>query len=213
MLNCLEALSESICHCKYGLDFDLYLTDDGSTDGTADTITKPQYPYPVNILHGNGNLYWNGGMIVAWNAALKHGGYDGYLWLNNDTYLLPSIWNEIVEVDIYSYRKYGKHGIYIYIGSTKDLQTGVFTYGGFNFVSKLTLKDQFIYPDGNFYTCQCAHGNATYIFHSVVEKIGVFCNQYIHAGGDHDYTYLVYKTGFSLIVLNSVKMIVLMVIT
>lgn len=200
-LKCLEALSKSVCNCKYDLDFDLYLTDDGSTDGTADVITKNRYPFSVKILQGDGNLYWNGGMIVAWSAALKHGGYDGYLWLNNDTYLLPNVWNEIVEADIYSYKKYGRQGIYI--GSTKDPQTGVFTYGGFNFVSKLTLKDQFIYPDGNFHTCQCAHGNATYISHSVVKKMGVFCDQYIHGGGDHDYTYLAYKAGFPLIVLKN----------
>lgn len=198
-LRCLKSLSESICSCRYDLHVDVYLTDDGSTDGTSAAVSENQYIFSVKILNGTGNLFWNGGMIVAWNAALQHGGYGGYLWLNNDTYLLPNIWNEIVEADMYSYDMYGKHGIYV--GSTKDPQTGAFTYGGFNFVSKLTLKDKFIYPDGIFHICQCAHGNATFVSHEVVERIGIFCDKYIHGGGDHDYTYLAYKAGFPLIVL------------
>lgn len=198
-LRCLESLSESICSSKYKLHVDLFLTDDGSTDGTSVAVIENSYPFSVHILSGTGNLFWNGGMIVAWNAALEHGGYDGYLWLNNDTYLLPNVWDEMIEADKYAYSKYGKHGIYV--GSTKDPLTGNFTYGGFNFVNKLTLKDEFIYPDGYFHLCQCAHGNATYVSHEVVEKIGIFCDKYIHGGGDHDYTYLAYKAGFPLIVL------------
>ena len=42
----------------------IYLTDDGSTDGTA-TEVKKQFPQ-VNILNGTGTLFWAEGMRKSW---------------------------------------------------------------------------------------------------------------------------------------------------
>ena len=139
-------------------------------------------------------------MINSWKAALAEGGYDGYLWLNDDTYALPEFWDDLVKADAFSLETYGKRGIYV--GSTKDAGTGAFTYGGFNYVSKLTLLDQFVKPDGvSFQPCQAAHGNITYVSQEVVDRMGIFCEKYWHGGTDHDYTYLAYKAGFPLLVL------------
>lgn len=185
---------------KYSFfNVDIFLTDDGSTDDTSKILRNRFSAKPLHILSGNGNLYWNGGMINSWKAAIEHGGYDGYLWLNNDTIVLPNLWNELEQVDEYSRKQFGKGGIYV--GSTKDPLTGEFTYGGFEFTNQWTLKDRFLHPNGHFQLCQCAHGNVTYISHDVVEKMGILCEQYLHGGGDHDYTYLAYKAGFPLIVL------------
>ena len=185
---------------KYSFfNVDVFLTDDGSTDDTSKILRNRFSAKPLHILSGNGNLYWNGGMINSWKAAIEHGGYDGYLWLNNDTIVLPNLWNELEQVDEYSRKQFGKGGIYV--GSTKDPLTGEFTYGGFEFTNQWTLKDRFLHPNGHFQLCQCAHGNVTYISHDVVEKMGILCEQYLHGGGDHDYTYLAYKAGFPLIVL------------
>ena len=48
-----------------------------------------------------------------------------------------------------------------------------------------------------------SNGNVTYISHEVVEKMGILCRDYRHGGGDHDYTYLVHKAGYPLIVLKN----------
>ena len=65
-------------------DLAIYLVDDGSTDGTSDSV-KQQFPN-VNIIKGDGTLFWNGGMRVAFAKAMQVG-YDYYLWLNDDTNL------------------------------------------------------------------------------------------------------------------------------
>ena len=199
-LKCLNSLQESWENAGKSVSLSVFLTDDGCTDGTADAILAAQFHIPVHILQGTGSLYWNGGMINSWKAALAEGGFDGYLWLNDDTYALPEFWEDLIAADEHSLRTYGKRGIYV--GSTKDAKTDSFTYGGFNYVSQITLLDQFVIPDGQtFQSCQAAHGNITYVSQEVVQKKGIFCDKYWHGGTDHDYTYLAHKAGFPVLVL------------
>ena len=69
-LVCLKSLFQII------QNIDVFLTDDGSTDGTSEAVKKI-YPQ-VNIIQGDGNLFWSRGMYIAWKEAVK-GGYDYYL--------------------------------------------------------------------------------------------------------------------------------------
>lgn len=197
-IKCLDALFASLANVPEVLT-DIYVTDDGSTDSTSSVLRERYAGKSLLLLQGDGNLFWNGGMNHSWRAALKHGGYDGYLWLNNDTVVFTNLWQELREADAYAYRHFGKRGVYI--GSTCNAE-GKLTYGGFDFVNRWTLKDKFLIPDGkNFQSCQCGHGNVTYISHEVTEVMGVLCDGYHHGGGDHDYTYLAYKKGFPVFIL------------
>lgn len=201
-LNCLESINRTISMASLKPKVCVFLTDDGSTDGTAKSIKERDYLFPIIILQGDGNLYWNGGMINSWNAALgSDENYDGFLWLNNDTIILPGFWDELQEANGYCHQKYGIGGIYV--GSTCNNSRTKLSYGGFNYVNKITLKDEFVIPNSQFQECQCAHGNLTYVSNDVVEEMGIFTDEYIHSGGDHDYTYRAYKRGFHLIVLPS----------
>ena len=65
---------------------DVYLTDDGSTDGTSEAV-RQQCPQ-VQIIQGDGNLFWSRGMYIAWKEAVKSD-YEYYLWLNDDVVLYP----------------------------------------------------------------------------------------------------------------------------
>ena len=197
-IKCLTSLFNS-GYESHNLSLDIYLTDDGSTDNTA-SILKQEFPNAtLYILQGDGNLFWNAGMINSWNSALKQNDYDGYLWLNNDTIILPNLWKELIAAEEHSVNTFGSKGIYV--GSTYDIKTKKLTYGGFNFTNKWTLKDRFLIPNGNFQDCQCGHGNITFVSHDVVKKIGILDNRYIHGGGDHDYTYMAYKKGIPLFIL------------
>lgn len=196
---CLDSLSESLEGIS-DMAVDVWITNDGSTDGTAlmlDSYSRELFD--INILSGDGALFWNAGMIKAWEAAICHGNYDGYLWLNNDAVILPNLWKEIMDADAYSKSEFGKGGIYV--GSLTDLEGRYLTYGGFSFVNKWTLADKFIIPDGSFQSCECAHGNITYVSSDVVVSMGIFCKGYNHGGADHDYTYLAHKAGFPVFVL------------
>lgn len=203
-LICLHSLQDtlsSVPDAKEEFRLKVFLTDDGCTDGTSQAIADAGFELEIIILQGSGSLFWNGGMINSWKAAINDSiDYDGYLWLNDDTVVLDAFWKDLRRVDAYSLEKYGKHGIYC--GSTKDPRTGKFTYGGFRFVNKFTLKDELVLPDGkNIQACEACHGNITYVSNEVVEHEGIFCEKYIHGGTDHDYSYLAHKHGFPVLVM------------
>ena len=44
-------------------ELDVFLTDDGCTDGTAEAVGK-MFPQ-VHIIKGDGNLFWNRGMYMV----------------------------------------------------------------------------------------------------------------------------------------------------
>ena len=199
-LACLDSIETSVESGLVPFSLRVFLTDDGSTDGTSQKIRERNYRFPIEILHGDGSLFWNGGMINSWKAALAYpDNFDGYLWLNNDTAVLPGAWKMLAQADEYAKGKYGCGQIYV--GSTRDKETGKFTYGGFDFVNLLTLKDKMLPPNGEIQECQCAHRNITYVSKEVVEKTGIFTDKYQHGGSDHDYTYRAYKRGFHNLIL------------
>ena len=66
-LRCLQCVNAQLP--VSGVEADIYMTDDGCTDGTAETVSK-RFP-EVRIIKGDGGLYWNRGMIAAWEAAAK----------------------------------------------------------------------------------------------------------------------------------------------
>jgi GT2 family glycosyltransferase len=81
-LLCLQKLFEQIDIEKV----EIYLVDDASSDGTQKAV-RQNFP-TVHLLGGNGRLFWNGGMRIAFAAAMERG-FDAYLWLNDDSLLYP----------------------------------------------------------------------------------------------------------------------------
>lgn len=71
----------------------VYLVDDGSTDGTSQAVQQ-KYPQ-VKLFSGDGNLFWNGGMRIAFSEAMKDEP-DYYLWLNDDTVLASEALNTLL---------------------------------------------------------------------------------------------------------------------
>lgn len=200
-LKCLSSLKETVKPYSDQYRLKVFLTDDGCSDGTVKAIEGMGFEIPIVILPGTGSLYWNGGMINSWKSAIADStDYDGYLWLNNDTVVLPEFWRDLKVVNDYSIREFGKKGIYV--GSTMNPETGEFTYGGFNYVNKFLLKDKFVLPDGeSIKKCEACHGNITFVSNDVVESEGIFCEGYLHGGTDHDYSYLAQKHGFPMLVM------------
>jgi len=66
-------------------NFDVYLVDDGSSDGTREYVSR-KYP-EVNLLKGDGNLWWTGSLNLGLKSILKRASGNDYIWIiNNDCY-------------------------------------------------------------------------------------------------------------------------------
>ena len=66
----LAWLSHSIEQCaEPSTMIDIIITDDGSSDGSSDWIHE-HYPQ-IHLLHGDGNLWWSGGVNMAARHALE----------------------------------------------------------------------------------------------------------------------------------------------
>jgi GT2 family glycosyltransferase len=177
--------------CLYnlqGIEIDfkiaIFLVDDGSIDGTGDAI-KINFPM-VNIIQGDGNLYWNRGMFLAWKTAVGTFDFDYYLWLNDDTYL---------ENDALKILLLEKFDNAIVCGSTHSPENKKITYGGFR-----KNPDRLLMPNGEFQNCDYFNGNCVLISKKVFEVVGNLDTFFQHALGDFDYGLRAKKKGIALYV-------------
>jgi GT2 family glycosyltransferase len=187
-LACLEALYQNrlprIC------SLEVFLVDDGSTDGTEQAV-REHYP-KVKLIKGDGNLFWNGGMRVAFAAAIE-GGFDYYLWLNDDTLLKP---RAIAEMLMAAQKHLG-----IIVGSCHDPDTGEWTYGGRATANgKKSLKGAPVIPSAKVQLCQQINGNVVLVPRSVVDRIGNLSDSFTHAIGDYDYGFRAMDAGIPIYV-------------
>lgn len=165
-LACLKSLFSIIP------DVEVYLTDDGCTDGTAEAVGA-QFPQ-TNIVKGNGGLFWSRGMYTAWKEAQK-GGYDFYLWLNDDVELFPGFMQELRECAAYGGDEC------VVSGLIADKDTRKIIYGGCDKNKRMIGESDA--PQEITYM----NGNVVLIPQSVVDKIGLIDPRFHHDLGDVDY--------------------------
>jgi len=175
-LICLKSLFAAALPQNYELK--VFLVDDGSTDGTSKAV-KDNFP-KVNIIQGDGNLFWNQGMRLAWDTAVKQQDYDFYLWLNDDTLLDDFAINEIFKCYYESKELDGK--VSIIVGACRaSFSSNEFSYGG------RIKEDKPVIPNGFLQQCRYINGNIVLVPKGIFEKIGNLSSDYTHAMGDFDY--------------------------
>src|SRR6185312_3164384 len=104
------------------VDLSVFLVDDASTDGTSEAI-KSGFP-GVHVIRGSGNLFWNGGMRLAWqNAAGARP--DFFLWLNDDLELFPESLGRLIQCYEDNRDRFG--GRLIIVGKVASPTTGQIT--------------------------------------------------------------------------------------
>lgn len=188
-LNCLQSFYSNSLPENYQAD--IFLVDDGSTDGTGDAV-KAKFP-DVNIIEGTGSLYWNRGMHRAWETAAKTKDYDFYLWLNDDVEILPHAISELINIT--AANRYNS----IVVGTMQSKTSGLMTYGGYN-EGNLVIE-----PNNTLQTCKKFNGNLVLIPKSAYKLIGNLDPHFPHAIGDFDYALRAHKLGVKSYISNSVS--------
>ncbi|WP_010136848.1 glycosyltransferase family 2 protein [Ochrovirga pacifica] len=178
---CLKALFVADFPVDYSLE--VFLVDDGCTDGTSEEV-KRQFS-EVNIIKGDGTLFWNRGMHTAWKAATSKRKFDFYLWLNDDTNLYKNALITMIsgaEESCFNS---------IVCGPTCSSKDGKVTYGA---TSK--GNDGLLEPNGSIQECAIMNGNCVLVPKQVYDKLGNLDWTFVHAIGDHDYSLRAIKAGF-----------------
>jgi GT2 family glycosyltransferase len=171
---CLAVLKAQANH---ELAIEPFVTDDGSTDGTADAIRRVWQD--ATIIQGTGTLFWAAGMALAERTAVRTQP-DFLLWLNDDVILDP---DAVVRLTTTSSQYPGA----IIVGATIDPMTGDRTYGGRlrpgwhpQRLTPLPLSDR---PQ----RADTFNGNVVLVPWQVRQRVGPIDGGFPHAYADDDY--------------------------
>lgn len=159
------------------------LVDDGSSDGTSDAVreTFPQ----VRIIQGSGNLFWCGGMRMAWREAAKDDP-DYYLLFNDDTALEEDAIVNLIELAGLPESRV------IAVASIADSVTREANYGG------VSMRKGILSP-ADTEICDTFTANCVLVPRAVYKELGVFHDAYTHAMGDTDYGIQARRKGISIL--------------
>lgn len=163
--------------------FDIFLVDDGSTDGTYESVNS-QFP-EVHLYKGDGNLYWVHGMQMAWQKAVETDDYDYYLWYNDDNDLYK---NALVSL----YESSEKNRNSVICGAFR-YQDGRPSFCGRN------SQGNALEPNGQCQEIIRMHGNLVLVPQEIFKSVGMFDPFFKHNLGDFDYGFMVRKAGFSVL--------------
>jgi GT2 family glycosyltransferase len=163
---------------------DVFVLDDASTDGTAEAIEE-RHP-EVRLLHGDGRMYWNGGMRRALDEAMP-GDYDYYLWMNDDTTLVDGQVVALLVRTEEQLRERG-HAPAVVVGTTRHPETTELTYGGHvRDTHRRPLKWRLVQPGSEPRRCETMNGNVVLVSREVVRRVGNIDPAYVQQMGDLDY--------------------------
>ena len=175
-LACLKSLFEALP------TVDVYLTEDGCTDGTPEAI-RELYP-EVHIYRGHGICYWNLGMLQAWEIAARED-YDEYLWLNDDVELYPYFYEEL--------KACCPDGDCIVSGLVEDRDSARIIYGGYDANKKL------VQATGEPQEIRWMNGNVVLVPREVRKRVGLLDWHFTHDLGDVDYGMRAHEQGIRVI--------------
>lgn len=201
---CLRSLKDALeAYNKNNAEkvhIEIFLTDDGCTDGTAEAA-RVVFPNEqiLHILRGDGNLYWAGGMRFCWKEAMKrHSEWDYYLLLNDDVQLYSNLFEELFNALNYSRKKYNQEGVISGITCSFD-DPKKMTYGGDVFVNRFLGTSCRLEPIGEPQLCDKTNANILLVPSTVVDKIGIFYKGYRHSHADTDYSMLARRKGIPVV--------------
>ncbi len=191
-ISCLSSLSQQ----KNMPDYEVFMCDDGSTDGTSEEVL--QRFENVKTVYGNGHLFWTKGMAKAMEAAVTADGYDYYLMINDDVEFLDSMWQTM-------FTPFINHSQIGVTGCTKSRSSGELTYGGAKFYhsnGKRYVGEKIVPDNKEYKECDVANWNCFLISKDVVSVVGLIDSVYEHSFGDFDYTLRMREAGIPVYVSN-----------
>lgn len=165
--------------------FDYVVVDDNSTDGTREMLAMQ--PYKIDVVRGDGTLFWNGGMHKAIEYVKeKYPDYEYYMLMNDDTKFFDGIFDEILP----HLKKDA-----VMVGSICG-EHGELSYGGIKYHEKGIKYDK-LGPEGSEVNCSTFNANCAIIPHDLFMQAEID-PYYKHSIGDFDYGLQISRLGYAI---------------
>ncbi|MBU6216924.1 MAG: glycosyltransferase family 2 protein, partial [Acidobacteria bacterium] len=152
--------------------------DDASTDGTAEAVAE-LLPGVVQI-HGNGDLYWAGGMRLGL-ARAEEDDPDYVLWLNDDVVLDPGAIDALLDLAP------SAEDETIAVGALRDPDSDELTYAPVRHVHTWRGRGFEAIPPGSTDRPDAMNGNLVLVPRRVRQLVGSLDPTYRHGIADYDY--------------------------
>lgn len=190
-LDCIKSIYDQTAFQEN--EISIFLTIDGSTDGTTEAM-KELFP-DVNLFFGDGNLFWAGGMRFCYENAIKiKNDFDFILLLNDDTTLFPTAFEKLLK----DYQSLDSNES-ILVGCTQGKNARLendFTYGGKILLNNYDSTSKFILPNNKSpQICDLGNANIMLIPAITIKKIGFLSERFTHGIADYEYTLRAKKQG------------------
>ncbi len=183
---CIRTLADGNPDCR----FSFIVADDNSTDGTPALLQEMTDAYDITVLHGDGGLFYSGGMRLAMKAAreVPADSYDYVLLMNDDVAFAPSCIERMV---MQSTEQNGA----VVIGATCDEQDrqsyGAVKYTKGTHYRKLSIEERDVEAD-------TFNANCVLIPAEAFRSTPIMDEHYVHSLGDFDYGLSLKRNGYHL---------------
>ena len=167
-----------------GFHIEVWLVDDGSSDGTGAAV-RSFFP-SVAVLDGTGDLYWAGGMRFGWDRIVKNCSVDYLLVFNDDISLYPSAVSRLLATanDLHA----SGCDAFAVAGAFNDHVLGAVAYGGVVRNSCWhPLRFRKLTPGGTGQECDTLNMNLALISKGALRQIGFLSPEFTHAKADYDF--------------------------
>lgn len=172
-----------------GIEIAVVVVDDGSTDGTPAMIQ--QCFSSVNVVHGDGSLWWTGAICQGMKFALDILNPDYFVWLNDDIKLADNFICNLTELCQSGQIEFSIIGGIVYA----KLYPSWLVFGGMHRKQFIRSIDEFGNADA--IEVDMLNGNITVIPKAVVAKVGLpNADRFKHYGGDFEFVYRAKQAGF-----------------
>lgn len=155
------------------------VVDDGSSDGTADAVSKA-FP-AAEVITGTGDLFWARGMATAEAAAMRSNP-DYLLWLNDDVSLYPDTLQRLLAV-----AEIPRERPALFVGAVCDPETGATTYGGLRRRDWHPLRYSLVAPVDVPTNVDTVHGNVLLVPRDTYQLVEGIDGGFAHSYADNDY--------------------------
>lgn len=164
--------------------FDYVVVNDGSTDGTAEMLEAQ--PDQIDVVNGDGGLFWNRGMHKGIEYAKEHyPDYAYYMLMNDDTKFFPGIFDEMLP-------ELKKDTVMV--GAICG-EHGELSYGGIKYTKGIKYKK--MGPEATDVSFDTFNANCAIIPRDIFRKVGID-PFYQHSIGDFDYGLQISRLGYDI---------------